>query len=380
MTARGVRARVLHDQRAPGRNKVHLVRVLVGLCSLPLCYLLWPTPALAGDDVLVVVHQDDDLEELVTRLTGDQRSLTPILESNGFTRREAVPPGAVLRIPADRLVALQHSHAELLFVRAPLEITSADGRSLPVGVGARLVAGDVLQTGPGGAANLRLVGYEQSLEHDHLFVTADSKVEIGQILTVRGGSERHVLLRLLQGAIEVVTSHSGETRLSIEVETPTAIGGVRGTSFRTVVEEGAEQVTSRWETLDGAVATAAAGDEVTVPARFGTRVEQGGAFAGLHPLPPPPHLDRPLDGVAIEEFTFGWQPVPAAAAYVLEIAEDPGFHRRFLVAAVDEPMYAPTVASLPVRDEPYFWRVSTIDGDGYQGWCSPARSFAVSIP
>jgi hypothetical protein len=184
----------------------------------------------------------------------------------------------------------------------------------------------------------------------------------------------------LKGAVEVVTSGSAESRKQVEVETPTAIGGVRGTEFRVAVEPAAGDapVATRVETLDGNVMTAASGAEATVGGGFGSRARQGSPPDPPRPLPLAPAPVEPADGTAIDTFAFRWEPVDGAVVYVLEIAEDGGFLRVDQRFEIVDPEFAPASASVPRQTEPLYWRVSAVDAEGFRGLTSPPRSFTIA--
>lgn len=340
--------------------------------------LAMPPAAHAADDVRLVIHRGDDVNAMLTRLVGSG-GVAKVLEHNGLSPGAVPAPGQEIVVPGRFLVDLSRSTAELLYTRGTVTAQAAGGSILPAGVGARLQAGDRLTTGSDGSASVRLVGVGESLEHDHLFVDPGTELEISQILVAEKGGWRSALVKLARGAVEVVTSGSAENKKQVEVETPTAIGGVRGTEFRVTVEPafGDTPVSTRVETLDGNVMTAASGAEVTVGAGFGSRIEEGQPPGAPRPLPLAPVPTLPADGGTLDGFEFRWEPVDGAVAYVMEIALDDEFLLIDQKAETTQPFHAPPTATLPIRDEPLHWRVSAIDGEGFRGPASPPRSFVL---
>ncbi len=337
--------------------------------------------ARAVNDVTIVVHAGDDVEEMVARLTGGSATLEDIRAASGLEDGADLVPGQRLTVPAHLLAGWADTSAELLFYRGEVALTAADGSPLPVGVGIPLHAGDRLITGADSTVSLRLVSASESLAHEHVVIQSNSDVTIQQLLFQEESGDRNVILSLLKGALEVITSHSSEGRRTVEVDTPTAVGGVRGTRFRAVIEgEGAEPSSTRFETLESTVMVASEEVDLSVDRGFGTRVRSGAVPDDLHPLPEPPAPRYPADGAVLEEFLFRWDPAPDAAAYVLEIAVDEEFHVPVSRMLVDGNEAAPAQAVLEVRDAPYYWRVSTVDGDGFQGLTSPPRRVVVRKP
>ncbi len=343
--------------------------------------LLCPVPARAADDdARLIVHRGDDLRAMLTRLVG-AGNVDRALEHNGLPADGTASPGQEIVVPSAWIVDAVESSAEILYLRGEVTVRTAGGASLPAGVGARLSAGDTLATGADGSASVRLIGADDSLDHDHLYVEASSEIAIDQLLVSKKGGWRSALTRLVSGAVELVTSGSAETRKSIEVETPTAIGGVRGTEFRMVATpagEGAVAIT-RLETLVGEVKFFASGEEVTVSEGFGSLAREGEPPTSPRRLPATPVLVEPGDGTALAGFEFRWETVEGAAAYVLEIAEDADFHRVVFRVEIDAPAYAPATASLPARLEPFHWRVSAVDDDGFRSRSSAPSSFVLGL-
>ena len=347
--------------------------------------LLWILVAIVparagGDDVRLIVHGGDDVKAMLARLVGEE-GVARTLEHNGLSADGVASPGQELVVPATWIVDVETSSAEMLYLCGEVTIRTAGGSSLPAGVGARLQAGDTVVTGADGTASLRLIGADDSLDHDHLYVEASSELAIEQLLVSEDKGWRSAVARLFTGAIEVVTSRSAETRKQIEVETPTAIGGVRGTEFRMEVVPAGEDglVATRLETTVGQVAFFASGAEVTVGEGYGSLAREGETPTAPRPLPKAPVLTAPAMGSAVSAFDFRWESVDGAAVYLLEIAEDTDFLRTVLQVEITEPGYAPATAMLPIRHVPFHWRVTATDADGFRSPASPSRTFVIDL-
>lgn len=337
--------------------------------------LLLVTPASAAD-LSLVYHRGDDLAETLKRVAGPDASIDDLLAHNGLSSGQLPAPGTSIVVPEAWLQPWSGSNAEILFVRGDVRVETGDSRSLAVGIGARLLPGDVVVTGADGAASLRLFGAEDAPDHDHVQVRSDSRLEIGQLFVSKEGGFRAGAVRLLKGAVDFVTSGSTERRRQIEVETPTIIGGVRGTGYRVVIE-GDEAASTRVETLEGTVFSAAEADEVAVAGGFGSRGNEGEPPGAPTPLLAGPSLSSPASGATLESFVFLWSEVPGAVSYVVEIALEPEFARIVYRATPDLARHDPVDARLPEQDTPYWWRVSAVDGDDFQGMNSEAGSFVL---
>ena len=87
---------------------------------------------------------------------------------------------------------------------------------------------------------------------------------------------------------------------------------------------------------------------------------------------------EPADGAALDSFRFSWGAVHGVRGYRLEIAEDVAFTRVVYAVTESGAIHEPPTAALPDGNEPLYWRVSTIDGDGYRSAPSEVRSFTLA--
>ena len=90
--------------------------------------------------------------------------------------------------------------------------------------------------------------------------------------------------------------------------------------------------------------------------------------------------DRQVIDGDISVYRFSWEPVAGAARYHVEMASDADF--RELVDERWVPSAGAELASFNLTElEPgtYFWRVSALDGAGYESPWSPARHFVYPL-
>ncbi len=125
---------------------------------------------------------------------------------------------------------------------------------------------------------------------------------------------------------------------------------------------------------------------ISVGGNFGSLVKDAGnAPASPHALPmAPSQLFTPaerevLDG-DIASYRFSWSAVSGAERYHLEISSDAEFKQLMdetWVSGTDAELMSLSIDSL----EPgtYFWRVASIDGDGYESAWSNDRYFVYSL-
>lgn len=107
----------------------------------------------------------------------------------------------------------------------PATITR-DGRSFPAAAGAKLRAGDVLATGPGGSMGVIL------RDDSVLSLGPDSSVAIRKFLFAPAEGKLGLLVRISRGTLACISGLIARIAPeSIRFETPAATIGIRGTRF-----------------------------------------------------------------------------------------------------------------------------------------------------
>jgi len=135
---------------------------------------------------------------------------------------------------AGAAVAQSSGAAQVILARAPAEVVPAgQGASRPLEKGARLSPGDRVQTGAGGAVELRLgdgslvrLGELSDLEIDRLDVDASGRPSTARF-NLHGGQARAWVARQVVAKVATGTGR-------FAVQTPTAVAAVRQTDFAVV--------------------------------------------------------------------------------------------------------------------------------------------------
>ncbi|MEO5686949.1 MAG: FecR domain-containing protein [Burkholderiaceae bacterium] len=258
------------------------------------------TPATATpDDTLLpyTVTTHDTLIGLNRTLFAAPGAWMEVSRINHLPDSNRINPGQVLMVPARLL------HSKVV----PAQLLSAFG---DVRIGARTVAagvafnvGETIRTGESSTAVVQLAdgshvklapNTEGRLDEQRRFQMKATAAAIDDGLVAAS-------LRLLSGTVEVFASKVLRAR-PLEVSTPTAVIGVRGTAYRVhneVTPAGAGSPggavaanTSSTEVLEGKVHAqvgASATQAADVPANFGAALEPGKKPVVL-PLPPAPDL------------------------------------------------------------------------------------------
>ncbi|MEP6505394.1 MAG: FecR domain-containing protein [Betaproteobacteria bacterium] len=264
------------------------------LLALALTTTFAPAPAAADDDLLpYTVTTRDTLIGLNRTLFTVPGAWKEVARINHLSNENRITPGQVLMVPASMLQAKV----------VPARLASAYGdvriADKPAASGATFAVGDTIRTGESSTAVVLLADgsrvklapqTEGRLDDQRRFRIKATAAAIDDGLVAAS-------LRLVSGSIEVFATKVLRAR-PLEVSTPTAVIGVRGTRYRvrndvTPATASASAVNvSATEVLEGKVHAqvgAAAAQAADVPANFGAPLEPGRKPQVL-PLPPAPDL------------------------------------------------------------------------------------------
>jgi hypothetical protein len=276
-----------------------------------------------------------------------------------------ISPGQVLMVPPEYL------HTKVV----PAQVVSAFGDvrigGKPAAGGALLNVGDTIRTGDASTAVVQLA------DGSHVKLAPDTEGRLDeqrrfQVKATAAAIDEGLVaasLRLVSGSVEVFASKVLRAR-PLEVSTPTAVIGVRGTVYRvrnavTPASGAAAQVdASATEVLEGKVhaqvGAAAAGQAADVPANFGAPLEAGRKPVVL-PLPPVPDLSGVpalFDQLPIKVH------VPGNGPLRVQLANDAAFDHILLDMHVDagDDIRIPQLA-----DGDWHLRVRRISPEGLEG-------------
>lgn len=274
---------------APMCTAALLPAALAAPVSAPVAAASAPQPLL----VPYTVTSHDTLIGLNKTLFAAPGVWKDVARINHLPDSNRLKPGQVLLVPADLL------HSKVV----PAQLLSAFGdvkvAGKPVAAGASIAVGDTIRTGDASSAVVQLA------DGSHIKLAPDSEGRLDeqrrfQVKATAAAIDDGLVaasLRLISGSVEVFASKVLRAR-PLEVSTPTAVIGVRGTVYRvrndiTPATAAASAVNaSATEVLEGKVHAqvgAAATQAADVPARFGAPLEEGRKIVVL-PLPPAPDL------------------------------------------------------------------------------------------
>lgn len=232
-------------------------------------------PGHAAETLLAYrVAPHDTLIGLSQQVFASPRAWREIARLNRLPDPNRIYPGQVLRVPARLL------RSTALPVRVTSTIGEVSTGNTAVEAGATLAEGASLQTAPKSSAVLELAdGSRVRVPPATLAeIVASRSAGPDAAFAQKTASEGWYsgMLRLVRGSVEVLATKL-RRQAPLEVTTPTAVVGVRGTHYRVALDD--ETGATRSEVLDGTVRLEAA------DRRAGTDLAAGfGASQGAQPV------------------------------------------------------------------------------------------------
>ncbi len=316
--------------------------------------LLLPARAPAAD-WLYLTYPGDTLSQIGVRYLKNWRDWPKVMQLNKIPHDRALPANTRIRIPVE-LLRVEPAPAMVTHVAGNVRVRPADGNFRPLAVGDRLTGGETVLTGPRSFASIRLA------DGSVINQQPSSRLTFGRLAAYGETGMVATELNLEDGRLEANASRQVAPAGGMQVRTPVAVAGLRGTAFRLNMD--GETRILRGEVLEGAVRVAAQRQEVLLGAGQGTLTEAGRPPEPARALLPPPEAIALPSRIRALPIRFSWQRDPAARAWRAQIAADPGFSTLLLESLTDLPVVEWDDA-LP--DGQYFLRIRAIDAEGLEG-------------
>ena len=330
-----------------------------------------PTARAADEPLLeFTVSPRDTLIGLSTTVFMSAQAWREIATLNGLRDANRIYPGQVLRVPP-RLMRFKPATARLVSVSGEVLVAGAVAAA-----GDLVNEGQTLETGAAGSAVVELAdgsrlrmppaSLAEVVANRHYGNTTTNDAAPGTTAGWFAGA-----LRLLRGSVEVFATKVLRAR-PLEVTTPTAVVGVRGTQYRVRFDEGSDSST-RAEVLDGVVRI----DAVTntkgadLNAGFGAALNASSAAPTVVELARAPDLSVVPD--RFERPLLRFQLPAETTAVRVQVAVDEGFDRIVsdqLVPAGSE------IRIAGLDDATWQLRARRIDAQGIEGF-DAQRSFVL---
>jgi hypothetical protein len=263
---RALRCAVMQRTHPYAYSKVTANPIANAFAAMALAIAFATTAQAAEPTIEFVVARSDTLIGLSSSVLTSQRAWREVARLNKLANPNLIYPGQVLNIPT-RLLRGNPVYATLVSVVG--DVRSGDA---PAAIGAAIGEGASLQTGANSSAVIELAdGSRMRLPASSLAQLAASRTygqrgstssieastTAGSIDSAATGSGWFAgTLRVLRGSVEVFATRVLRAK-PLEVVTPTAVVGIRGTVYRVGLDE-SENNRAHAEVLEGMVRQVAA--------------------------------------------------------------------------------------------------------------------------
>jgi hypothetical protein len=333
------------------------------LIALFICALLFAPGETAAqkkydtEKITYIFERGDTLSSLAKNYLRKWSDYVTVQRLNHIADPHQIPVGKPVRIPV-YLLKYRSSEAKLSAFRGSVSIASS-GRNLTPVRGMNIGENSHITTAAGSFLTLQLE------DGSRVSLPSNSHVRITRL--------RHILLT---DSIDYeIAVDKGRVRSKVEpfekkadryrVRTPVAVSAVRGTDYRTRVDEISGTTFS--ETIEGEVVVAtgaslSSGRLISIAAGTGAAATATGALTKAKLLPPPEIVD-PGKIQSEANLRFAVVPRDAAIGYRIIIGSDAG-----LVDVVAEAEGQGSILELPtIPNGRYFAKVTALAADGFEG-------------
>jgi hypothetical protein len=311
----------------------------------------------------IEMRQGDTISAISKRYLKNPNDWLKLQQFNKVRLDRAMPVGTRINVPADWM-RLDDIDAQVVAANGKVRIERA-GSDIPVKAGVAVKVGDKITADAGSSVSLKFPDGTISSIH------ANTTASIDRSRGVPGTDLIAQRLRLDAGRIEHSVTPRKNASSTYEVQTSVSTIGVRGTKFRTVVDD-----TSRGEVTEGRVAAQGTGSPtpVVVDAGFATVINASGVPSKPLALLPPPDLSKNPNAVELSQPQITFEPLLDAVQYRAIVARDPAFSNVVteMVSKLNR------LVLPPLSDGPHFVRVRGIDANRIEGQ-EAQHAFTVKI-
>ncbi len=313
----------------------------------------------AADNVRVeyIFKKGDTLIALASKYMRKRSDYVTVQRINRIANPRFIPVGKTVSIPFS-LLKYRKSEASLSAFRGNVAIADG-GRTITPVKGLEIGEGSRLATSAGSFLTLQLE------DGSRISMPSNSKMRITRLRHILLTDSVDYELAVDSGRIRSKVTPFDKKADRYRVRTPVAVSAVRGTDYRTRVDE--ETGTAYSETVEGSVDVAAGesidgASSVSVPAGTGAAATVTGDLATADLLTPP-ELVEPAKVQSEETLEFTVVPRPIATAHRVLISSDAGF-----VDIVAEQLSEGSAISLVgIEDGRYFAKATAFGEDGFEG-------------
>lgn len=332
---------------------------------------LIPVVGLASEPTLpYTVQKGDKLIRVTKDMLVQPADWKAIARLNGMPDPNVIKPGQTVQVPV-RMLKSQPLEAKVVAAAGDVQVAGSRAQA-----GQSLGEASRITTGPNSSAVVELA------DGSRVQLLPGSVAELARQREYRmrdgsaGGSSTWFsgTVRLVQGSVETLASKLSRRATPLQVETPTALVGVRGTRFRVAHDESVGR-SSRSEVLEGLVRAdnpvQASGADL--PAGTGAVVDPTRKEVRVVALLSAPDLTAAASQVRRPTPVWGLPALGDAQAYRVQVAQDEKFER----IMGDLRTTTPAVDLSGIPNGTWHVRVRRIDPNGLEGF-DASRTVAIA--
>ena len=314
------------------------------------------TTSLRAEDWLYLTSPSDTLIGIGKQYLKNPNDWPKVQVVNAVGVPERLPANTRIKIPV-ALLKVTPAPVEVTHISGNVRLRNGSAPFRPLTVGDRLTGGETVQTGPNGFASYRLA------DGSTLRQQPTSRLVFGRLAAYGKTGMVATELSLENGRLEASAARQLAPAGGMQVRTPVAVAGLRGTNFRLNVSDDGQQL--RGELLDGGLAIQRDREEVHLTGGKGLLAEAGKPLGAAQPLPAAPRVIALPAVVRSLPIHFAWQADPASRQWRAQISADEAFEKLQLDAQVNVPEVGWDTA-LPDGD--YVFRLRAVNAAGLEGF------------
>lgn len=330
-----------------------------------------PAVVMASEPTLPYrVQKGDKLIRVTKDMLAQPGDWKAIARLNGLPDPNLIKPGQTVQVPV-RMLKSQPLEAKVVATAGDVQVAGSRAQA-----GQSLGEASRITTGPNSSAVVELA------DGSRVQLLPGSVAELARQREYRlrdgsaGGSSTWFsgTVRLVQGSVETLASKLSRRATPLQVETPTALVGVRGTRFRVAYDESVGR-NSRSEVLEGLVRAdnpvQASGADL--PAGTGAVVDPTRKEVRVVALLSAPDLSAAAGQVRRPTPVWGLPALGDAQAYRVQVAQDEKFER--IIGDLRTTTPAVDLGNIP--NGTWHVRVRRIDPNGLEGF-DASRTVAIA--
>lgn len=340
---------------AKGLNHVLFEHKYLWLFLAP--FLLFPTPLAAqstSNDTRVEYQfkRGDTLIQLARKYFRKPSDYIVVRQINRIRDPRQISIGKKLLIPF-HVLKYRKSEANLSAFRGNITIATKGQQQTPV-KGLDIIEGSQLTTAAGGFLTLQLE------DGSRVSMPSNSKVRVTRLRHILLTDSVDYELAVERGRLRSKVTPFGNKPSRFRVRTPVSVSAVRGTDYRTRVDDEAGAAFS--ETVEGAINVAAGSINAAIPEGKGARAAESGEIKKADLLTPPQLFDpAKVQSDEILRFEVGSRDI--AVGHRVVISSDAGF-----VDIVAEQLEDGNVISMSgIPNGRYFAKATALSAEGFEG-------------